>query len=156
MGGLRKTPSQPFSRLPGQAVIGGGLDPPTTPFVPLTGRNDNGDMAEDDIERLLREIQATTSGSSPTSGPGDPSGGSTPARRADNSPAERSREIESAGGSAGGRVAFGAVAAGVTGVGAFLFGVFTPFTDALDMGFAAAVAAFLTGIVAGPPRWFSS
>lgn len=134
----------------------GHSDPPNAPVVPLSGRNDNGVMAEDDIERLLREIQATTSGSSTASGAGDASAGSTPARRPDSSPAERSRDVEAASGSAGGRIAFGAVAGGITGVGAFLFGVFTPFTDALDMGFAAAVAGFLTGIVAGPPRWFSS
>jgi hypothetical protein len=113
-------------------------------------------MAEDDIERLLREIEATTSGTSPTSGASEATGGSIPARSSDNSPAERSREVEATSGSAGGRIAFAGVAAGITGVGAFLFGVFTPFTDALDMGFAAAVAGFLTGIVAGPPRWFSS
>jgi hypothetical protein len=53
-------------------------------------------------------------------------------------------------------MAFAGIAAGVTGVGAFLAGVFTPWTDALDMGFAAAVAAFVTAAVAGPPRWFSS
>lgn len=136
--------------------MGGRSGRPTTPVVPLTGRNENGVMAEDDIERLLREIQATTSGESPASGSGDARGGSIPARRADGSPAERSRGVDTTGGSAGGRIAFGAVAGGITGVGAFLFGVFTPFTDALDMGFAAAVAGFLTGIVAGPPRWFSS
>jgi len=53
-------------------------------------------------------------------------------------------------------MAFAGIAAGVSGVGAFLVGVFTPWTDALDMGFAAAVAAFVTAAVAGPPRWFSS
>lgn len=97
-------------------------------------------MADDDIERLLRELNATTSGAP------------TPAGEV----SKRSAEVEQASGGAGGRVAFSVVAAGVTGVGAFLFGVFTPLTDAFDMGFAAAGAAFLTGLVAGPPRWFSS
>ena len=97
-------------------------------------------MAEDEIERLLREIDATSS-SKPAA---------TPAPKA-------SAEVAKADSrSAGGRLAFAAGAAGVTGVGAWLFGVFTPWTDALDMGFAAAVAAFLTGLVAGPPKWFSS
>lgn len=100
----------------------------------------NGGMADDDIERLLREVSATTSGTG------------TPA-----SPAKRSgSEVEKQSGTAGGRVAFAAVAGGVTGVGAFLFGIFTPWTDALDMGVAAAAAAFVTGLVSGPPRWFSS
>ena len=97
-------------------------------------------MAEDEIERLLREIDATSS----------------PKPAAQPAPSS-SREVAKAdGGSAGGRLAFAVGAAGVTGVGAWLFGVFTPWTDALDMGFAAAVAAFLTGLVAGPPKWFSS
>lgn len=98
-------------------------------------------MADEDIERLLREVNATTAGQTPASGP---------VAKRDND------DLATSSGSAGGRLAFGVVAAGVTGVGAFVFGVFTPWTDALDMGFAAAVAAFLTGIVAGPPRWFSS
>ena len=97
-------------------------------------------MAEDEIERLLREIDATSSTKPPA----------TPAKPA-------SSEVAKAdSGTAGGRVAFAVGAAGVTGIGAWLFGVFTPWTDALDMGFAAAVAAFLTGLVAGPPKWFSS
>ena len=97
-------------------------------------------MAEDEIERLLREIDATSS-TKPAA---------TPAP-------STSREVAKAdSGTAGGRLAFAVGAAGVTGVGAWLFGVFTPWTDALDMGFAAAVAAFLTGLVAGPPKWFSS
>lgn len=97
-------------------------------------------MAEDEIERLLREIDAT-SGSKPAP---------TPA-------AKPSAEVARTGDAKpGGRVVFAVGAGVVTGVGAWVFGVFTPWTDALDMGFAAAVAAFLTGLVAGPPRWFSS
>jgi hypothetical protein len=97
-------------------------------------------MAEDDIERLLREIDAT-SGAKPAATPAAKPAGDV-ARTDDGKP--------------GGRVAFAVGAGAVTGVGAWLFGVFTPWTDALDMGFAAAVAAFVTGLVAGPPRWFSS
>jgi hypothetical protein len=97
-------------------------------------------MAEDEIERLLREIDAT-SGAKPSS---------TPVVK----PAAEVARADD--GKPGGRVAFAVGAAAVTGVGAWVFGVFTPWTDALDMGFAAAVAAFLTGLVAGPPRWFSS
>lgn len=107
----------------------------------MPGVMHNGGMAEDDIERLLREVNAT-SGAQPT-------GSREPATR----PAA---DVAPTGGSAGGRVAFAVVAAGVTGAGAFLFAVFTPWTDALDMGFAAGIAGFLTGLVAGPPRWFSS
>lgn len=97
-------------------------------------------MAEDEIERLLREIDAT-SGAKPAPAPaGKPA-------------AEVARPDD---GKPGGRVVFAVGAAAVTGVGAWVFGVFTPWTDAVDMGFAAAAAAFLTGLVAGPPRWFSS
>jgi hypothetical protein len=97
-------------------------------------------MAEDEIERLLREIDAT-SGAKPAA---------TPAAKPSSDVARTDD------GKSGGRVAFAVGAGAVTGVGAWLFGVFTPWTDALDMGFAAAVAAFVTGLVAGPPRWFSS
>jgi hypothetical protein len=97
-------------------------------------------MAEDEIERLLREIDAASGAKQPPA------------------PAEKqSAEVARAeGGNPGGRVAFAVGAAVVTGAGAWVFGIFTPWTDALDMGFAAAVAAFLTGVVAGPPKWFSS
>lgn len=97
-------------------------------------------MAEDEIERLLREIDTT-------------SGAKTPSTPAGKPVAEVARTDD---GKPGGRVAFAVGAAAVTGIGAWVFGVFTPWTDALDMGFAAAAAAFVTGLVAGPPRWFSS
>ena len=104
-------------------------------------------MADDDIERLLREVSATTTGAG---SPASPAKGS----RRD---VERSGgDVAKSSGSAGGRVAFAGIAGGVTGVAAFLFGLFTPWTDALDMGVAAAAAAFVTGLVSGPPRWFSS
>jgi len=104
----------------------------------------NGQMADDDIERLLREIDATGS-----TAPRQPSGAVSPS-------GAKGKEVAEAGGGAGGRLAFAVGAGVVTGIGAWLFGIFTPWTDALDMGFAAAVAAFLTGLVAGPPKWFSS
>jgi hypothetical protein len=103
-------------------------------------------MADDEIERLLREIDAT---SSPSAKPAQSPANKPPAKKS-------SGEVASSGGGAGGRVAFSVGAAVVTGIGAWVFGVFTPWTDALDMGFAAAGAAFLTGLVAGPPKWFSS
>jgi hypothetical protein len=97
-------------------------------------------MAEDEIERLLREIDGANGAKA------------TPAQ-----PAKASAEVaRTDDAKSGGRVVFASGAAVVTGVGAWLFGIFTPWTDALDMGFAAAVAAFLTALVAGPPRWFSS
>lgn len=104
----------------------------------------NAGMAEDEIERLLREVNAT-SATPPSSG----ASAGVPATRS-------GAEVAKADGKPGGRLAFGVVAGVVMGGGAWLLGVFTPWTDALDMGFAAAGAAFLTALIAGPPRWFSS
>lgn len=98
-------------------------------------------MAEDEIERLLREIDATNTGK-PSSAPVPSS-----------APKAEVAKPEASG---GGRLAFAVLSGGVLGIGAFVFAVFTPWTDAWDMGFAAAGAAFLTGLVAGPPKWFSS
>ena len=97
-------------------------------------------MAEDEIERLLREIDATSAGKPAAT----PAAAPTP-----------SKDVDKAS-SGGGRLAFAVLSGGVLGIGAFVFAVFTPWTDAWDMGFAAAGAAFLTGLVAGPPKWFSS
>ena len=106
----------------------------------------NGLMADDEIERLLREIDATkASAAGPSSGAVE----------------KKSQSPATTEGSTGGRLAF-AVASGVGmgvvafGAGAFLWLV--PFINpsALDMGFGGAIAGFLTGLIAGPPRWFSS
>ena len=97
-------------------------------------------MAEDEIERLLREIDATNAGK-PAATPA-----ATP---------KASTDVDTSS-SGGGRLAFAVLSGGVLGIGAFVFAIFTPWTDAWDMGFAAAGAAFLTGLVAGPPKWFSS
>ncbi len=97
-------------------------------------------MAEDEIERLLREIDATTA--KPIAQPPAPKASAEVARSDDSS--------------SGGRLVFAGIAAAALGFGAFLFGIFTPWTDALDMGVAGAGAAFITALVAGPPRWFSN
>ncbi len=101
-------------------------------------------MADDDIEKLLAEISGTSgsTGSAP-GGQVAKSGGSSPARRDE-------------GKTGGGRIAFAAISGVGLGITTFVFGVVTPWTDALDMGAAGAFAAFVTALVAGPPRWFSS
>jgi hypothetical protein len=97
----------------------------------------------DDIERLLAEVNKSTAGGA--------SAGS-----AKNTPAKKSRgEVESAK-SAGGRLAFAVVAAAFLGVLGFVFGLFMPFFGTIETGGGAAFGAFLTALVAGPPRWFSS
>jgi hypothetical protein len=109
-------------------------------------------MADDEIERLLREIDATNSSAKPGGSVEKATGGAV--AKNDNLPAK-------SGESGGGRLAFAVVAAvgaGVVtfGVGAFLWLV--PFINpsALDMGFGGAIAGFITALLAGPPRWFSS
>ena len=96
----------------------------------------------DDIERLLSEVGKTT-GSSP-SGEVARAKGSTPAKRESAMP--------------GGRLAFAVIAAVVFGAIAFVVGwLFTPFVlSGTSMGVGAGLGAFVTGLIAGPPRWFSS
>jgi hypothetical protein len=97
-------------------------------------------MAEDEIERLLREIDATSGAKPPP----------TPAAKP---PAEVARTDE---GKSGGRVAFAAVAAVGLGGATFVVSLLTPFTDNFWTAVGAAGGAFVTGLVTGPPRWFSS
>jgi hypothetical protein len=103
-------------------------------------------MADDDIERLLREIDAVNGTAKPAAGGSVEKKSGTPATTS---------------GTGGGRLAF-SIVAGV-GMGAVAFGVgaflwLVPFINpsALDMGFGGLIAGFLTGLIAGPPRWFSS
>jgi hypothetical protein len=87
-------------------------------------------MADDDIERLLREIQQSSTG------------GVQPAEEA----------------SSGGRAGFAVLAAlgsGAVGtIGGFLLW-FVPFIGPISTGVGAAIGGFLTALIAGPPRWFS-
>jgi hypothetical protein len=101
-------------------------------------------MADDEIERLLREIDAANSAT---------------AARPSGEVAKPGREVATTD-SGGGRLAFSVVAA--VGMGAVAFGVgaflwFVPVINpsAIDMGFGGAIAGFITGLVAGPPKWFS-
>lgn len=92
----------------------------------------------DDIERLLAEVSGTSSGPGEAAKTGTP-----PVRRGSDKP--------------GGRVAFAVVAAVVFGVAGFLIGWLTPFVlTGTSLGLGAAVGSFVTALIAGPPRWFSS
>ena len=94
-------------------------------------------MADDDIEKLLREINSTPDTSVNQS-----------ARAKEVAPIAKQ--------SPGGRLAFAVVAAVSIGfVGTFM-GLLMPFIGMWSTGIGAAAGAFITGIVAGPPRWFSS
>jgi hypothetical protein len=115
----------------------------------------------DDIEKLLRELDAMEGGPPSTSGKQVQPKAAAPAAKASGKAAGESEE--SSGG--GGRLAFAAVAAVVMGiVGALTGMVLGPvlgWLPLLDFGFwatglGAAFGGFLTALVAGPPRWFSS
>ena len=98
-------------------------------------------MADDEIERLLREIDAANASAQPKSG-GE-------VAKKDNSPATTA-------GSGGGRLAFSVIAAVGLGAATWFVGLVLPFTSAVSAGIGGAIAAFITAFVAGPPRWFSS
>jgi hypothetical protein len=96
----------------------------------------------DDIERLLAEVNKTT----------------TPSAKSEKSPATRSPAAPpEKSGTAGGRFAFAVVAAAVLGLAGFVVGIFVPFfLGGFSTAVGAAGGAFLTALAAGPPRWFSS
>lgn len=94
-------------------------------------------MAADDIEKLLNEINAST----------------IPASQSEKS---SSPSLKSSSARAGGRLPFAVASGVVVGGSGAVFGLLFPFFTIIETGLTAAAAAFLTAIVAGPPRWFSS
>jgi hypothetical protein len=106
----------------------------------------------DDLDRLLRELDAmntpTAAGSSAGSAAGSAAG--TPARRASGDVATGAKGRK---GTAGGRMAWtgvGAVGAGVVGG---LAGVL-PFVTSFSAAVGAAVGGAAIAFMSGPPRWF--
>jgi hypothetical protein len=95
-------------------------------------------MAEDEIERLLREVSGTSS--SPAS---------------QSSPKEKASSEVAQTGSATGRLAFAAISGAIMGAGGWFIGLMLPFLGAGSMGVGAALGAFITAMVTGAPRWFS-
>ncbi len=98
-------------------------------------------MADDEIERLLREVAGTT-GNGNASSAGTGTSGSEVAKASDRS--------------VGGRLAFAGISAAAMGIRCWGAGLLLPFVGAVSAGFWAACGAFVTALVAGPPRWFSS
>ncbi len=96
----------------------------------------------EDYEKLLAQIEAATGSTVPPLTPAKK--GAPPAVQ------------DSAGGSAGGRLAFALMAGVGLGIGGWVVGLLMPFLGAVSMGAGAAGAAFITALIAGPPRWFSS
>lgn len=106
-------------------------------------------MADDDIERLLREVNAMN----------DPSaaGQRSPERASASRPP--AKNDDSSGGGAGGRLAFAVgsgVVVGALGAAAGAILIVLPFIGPVTTGVGAAFGAFVATLVAGPPRWFSS
>jgi hypothetical protein len=99
----------------------------------------------DDYEKLLAQIEAAT---------GKPVNPPVPRPQAATPASTKNHEAGAQG--AGGRIAFGAIAGVTLGIGGWFVGLLLPFFGAGAMGLGAAGAAFITALVAGPPRWFSS
>lgn len=95
-------------------------------------------MAEDDIEKLLKEINQSTSARTPASTPAQNQGKFVQPKE---------------GGS--GRLAFAISVAVVLGGVGFIAGLIFPFVGGFSAGVGAALGSFLTALVTGPPRWFS-
>jgi hypothetical protein len=110
---------------------------PWTGLVAASPVPHNGDMADDEIERLLREVAGATG-----------SEAAKPTRQAEVAP--------SASRGTGGRLAFAGIAAASMGVIGWGAGLIMPFLGAGSAGIGAACGAFVTALVVGPPRWFSS
>lgn len=107
-------------------------------------------MAEDDIERLLREVAETT--------------GSRPGSGSSAGPSSGSKEVDAQRGTsstssalvlARSRVGFAVVAGAVIGFAGWVVGLVLPFLGAGSMGTGAAFGAFTTVLVTGAPRWIS-
>lgn len=95
------------------------------------------DVSDKDIEKLLAEISAHTTGAAGSVNKPDTS-------------AEVAR-----GDSRGGRLPFALIAAAVMGGAGWLSGLLLPGLGSISAGVGAAFAAFFTALIAGPPRWFS-
>ena len=95
-------------------------------------------MADDEIEKLLRQIDGASGSSGEVAKPA----GKTPVKK----------ETKSGGG----RVAFAVFSGIVLAPAAWCVGLILPFTSAVSAGIGGAFAAFVTALIAGPPRWFSS
>ena len=100
-------------------------------------------MADDDIERLLREVDALESGGAKQAQP--------PAKRS----AEPAPSEDSGGGMS--RTRWAALSAAGGGVGGFIVGsvlFFLPWIDGPSTAIGAAAGAAVTGLVSGPPNRF--
>ena len=101
-------------------------------------------MADDDIERLLREVNALNADATSSSS------SKVPATSSSKSPDKKEAS------SAGGRLAFAVGSGVVLGAAGWFGGLLMPFVGSFSAGVGAAFGAFAAALIAGPPRWFSS
>jgi hypothetical protein len=105
---------------------------------------------DDEIARLLREVDAVTGSTQPAAP--QPSEGKSVAKEQAGKDVERSEESPGAGA----RSRWVVIAAAGTGAAGFLAGTmlaFLPFVDGFSTAIGAAAGAALTAAVGGPPRW---
>ncbi|MGB4323971.1 MAG: hypothetical protein WBJ33_01760 [Candidatus Nanopelagicales bacterium] len=93
-------------------------------------------MNEDELSKLLAEIDAATPGAQV----------SASAAKSVPAPVDDSQ---------GGRLAFATLSAAALGGAGAVFGLFLPIIGTVSTGIGAAAGAFVVGLIAGPPRWFS-
>lgn len=98
---------------------------------------------DDDIERLLREVEALESGGSAAKPPAK----------------AQSNEVAATDTDEGGRsrTSWALVAAAGGAAAGFIIGTllgFLPLVDGLSTGLGAAVGAFLAALIGGPPGWY--
>jgi hypothetical protein len=100
--------------------------------------------SDDDIERLLREVEALESG---------PSKAQPPVPAQSREPAKQ----QSASESGGGRTSWALIAAAGGGAAGFIIGTllgFLPLVDGLSTGLGAAIGAAIAALIGGPPGWY--
>lgn len=107
----------------------------------FAGKEHDWAMADDEIERLIREVDAMNSGK--------PAPSNVPAKASGSVPAKGDGKQSS------GRLAFAVGATVVLAPVTWFVGLILPFQSAVSTGIGGAIAAFITAFVAGPPRWFS-
>jgi hypothetical protein len=118
------------------------------PYLTPADSGHDGRVADDDLDRLLREVDASLSGSAPK-----PSGASSPAVRPSTTPASKGGGDVVPAGRFGSAVRTGGISAAVCGVGVFGATFFLQWLPVIDnpvsSGLGAALGAFLTGASLG-------
>jgi len=118
------------------------------PYLTAADARHDGPVADDDLDRLLREVDASLSGSAPK-----PSGASSPAVRPSSAPASKGGGDVVPASRVASAVRTGGISAAVCGIGVFGATFFLQWLPVIDnpvsSGLGAALGAFLTGATLG-------